>query len=167
MKINKKYALRIGTILCILLFLLIPLLSSQVAAPTTYSIANTDNLSSGPTVWIEVPDDPVIWEDEAPRTVTFICDVIFTDTKGGQGSNHWARLTVTKIDPEGEPQDDYTGIIPVIGTTNRPPDLSVTDTWEEGQSTYWIVYIEVSCTDIATSTNAYDSDSYDVWVDAS
>ena len=49
--VNKKQALRIGTFLAVLMFLLIPLLSSPVAATFTFGLGNvwTNNTTTGPT----------------------------------------------------------------------------------------------------------------------
>jgi hypothetical protein len=95
--INKrKLGFRIWVLFSIVLSLLIPLLSSPVAAAFTkpHGTASTDNTPSGPTATGSTPSGGDI-SDSAPWTAKFSIDWTYKDTNtSGSGSTHWMVISV-------------------------------------------------------------------------
>ena len=100
--VNRKQALRLGTFLAILMFLLVPLLSSPVAAAFTDNTnVTTDMTPAGPTIVINPTNNRVHFYDGLAPTATFTLTYSFSDTDPtGLGSWHTATITVT---PPGAP----------------------------------------------------------------
>jgi len=87
---KKKNMLRMGVIFSIIMFVLMPLISSSVtAAATINTTATTTNTGAGPTAVALVPG-PWSFPDVGVRTATFVCSWSFSDSVGGQGSLHQA-----------------------------------------------------------------------------
>jgi len=101
---KKKQALRIGTFLAILMFLLVPLLSQPVAAAFHYySEGATNNTPSGPTATAYCPP-PYSFIHESEAIAVFEVWYHFKDTHyEGSGSWHQARIRATLL-PSGTPK---------------------------------------------------------------
>ena len=99
MKHKKKNMLRIGTLITILMFLLVPLLSSNVAASHSVLLGSafTDNTPNGPTGSVTVGGVPAnIRDPSAPRDANYWVDYDFNDNNGGgNGSDHWIQVNVS------------------------------------------------------------------------
>jgi hypothetical protein len=101
---KKKNMLRIGTILCILLFLLIPLLSLPVAAAHTVHLGSvwTDNLPACPTAGGTIGGGvPAQITDTSPFNARYTVDYSYSDSKPGGtlGSDHWMEVVVSWTGP--------------------------------------------------------------------
>lgn len=105
MKSKGKKLLRIGTLILIVVFLLLPLMSSPVAAAHTVLLGNvtTDNLPPGPaaggTVNGGIPGTIV---DTSPFDARYTVDWSYNDMSGGtSGSDHWIKVIVSWNGPGG------------------------------------------------------------------
>ena len=95
--VNRKQTLRLGTFLAILMFLLVPLLSSPVAAAFTLNLGSvtTNNTPGGPTA-TGVISAPATIFDTTPWNANFVVSYSYTDSNpGGLGSIHWLTVSVT------------------------------------------------------------------------
>ena len=168
---KRKNVLRIGTFISIAMFLLIPLLSSPVAAGFTLeSECSSENLEDGPVVSANLPPGsfPRVYPDDAPRTAIFELTYVFVDsTTEGAGSEHYAILYVQRVLPEGEPLVKNTGHVPQFpGTSSSPPQtLQIKDDWIEDEDCYWHVHVTIACRTSAEGDWVIDSDNYVVIVD--
>ena len=170
---KRKNILRIGTFISIAMFILIPLLSSPVAAFTLTSIGTSENIEDGPDVSITLPEGefPRYIPDEPPRTATFKFEYVFIDStetgQGNYGSDHYAILYIEKTHPEPDSWTLNSGIVHQNpGTQLTPPGLhQVKDTWTQGDYCYWHVYVTIACRTSAEGDWVEDSDNYVVIVD--
>jgi hypothetical protein len=167
---TKKNMLRIGTLITILMFLLIPLMSSPVAAgftsPSTGETENSDGAAVEASI-TSIPDGPypIRYYDNAPRTATFTFTIVFVDSStSGQGSLHYAVLYVERLTPEMGPLVDETGLVPLTpGQSTVPPIiLSVNDNWNENDEKLWHVYVQIGCRKLPDGEWVEDSDNYQV-----
>lgn len=96
---KKKNILRIGTLITLLMFLLIPLMSSPVAARTWVDIGGgvmTNNTGAGPTAGGTLIAPSGILTNSAPFDVAFNVSYAYQDSNGGgAGSDHWMTVTVS------------------------------------------------------------------------
>ena len=156
---KKKNELRMGVIFSIAIFLLLPLLSSPVAAAATINTtATTTNTGAGPTAVASVPG-PWSFPDVGVRTATFVCTFSFSDSVGGSGSLHQANLTVHKTSANPP-------VAPITAFAAPPPgwplslaiasgSFQIVDgyTWAEVPVT-WSITLTVTCLDIASGVSA-------------
>ena len=168
--VNRKQALRLGTFLAILMFLLVPLLSSPVAAAFTDNTnVTTDMTPAGPTIVINPTNNRVHFYDGLAPTATFTLTYSFSDTDPtGLGSWHTATITVT---PPGAP----TGFAST-GALFCPPGVSPPAVWTGVLSvgplthpvppgpTVWTVTIFVSVLDVANNNLVTSSATFTVTV---
>lgn len=168
---TKKNMLRIGTLILIGMFLLLPLMSSPVAASfTTYSSIATNNPTppAWPTVAITVPANRGY--TNVGGMATFQLNYSFTDSNGGGlGSNHRATLIVTRTpgpNPPGSPATTGWVFVAAGGGGGGPitGTLTITDTWAPPSSVTWDIEVIGTCTDIQTTNSQTDTDCYQVWV---
>ncbi len=166
---TKKNMLRIGTLITILMFLLIPLMSSPVAAgftsPSTGDTENSDGAAVKASI-TSIPDGPypIRYYDNAPRTATFKFTVDFVDSSSsGEGSEHYAVLYVERLMPEMGPLVDETGLVQLPwGVTNPPITLSVNDNWNQYDEKLWHVFVQIGCRKLPDGEWVEDSDNYQV-----
>ena len=168
---KRKNVLRIGTFISIAMFLLIPLLSSPVAAGfTSESIGTSENTGDGPEVSVTLPEGPFpkVYPDDAPRTATFEFEYYFIDSSesGGYGSDHYAILYIEKTHPEADSWTLNTGIIHRDpGFDYGPFTHQKIDTWNENDYCYWHVHVTIACRTSEEGDWVIDSDNYVVIVD--
>ena len=169
MKCKSKVRFRIVSLGLIAMFLIIPLLSSPVAAAfTSFSSADTNCAPTGPTALATVPSSPGTFLDSTPRTATFQCSYSFRDTMNNgrtPSSDHWATITVQKTStiPWGSPQTSSTGTISLNNGQTQTGTLVITDTWTLVQvPVTWHVVVHVYCKDRVSGVSAIDVKSYDV-----
>lgn len=164
----KKNALRIGTFLAILLFLLIPLLSQPVAAANTFDLSTawTDNTPAGPTVWWAGANPPGAYTQArgpGAATVTFDCDFSFSDTSGNPNipsSRHYGELNVQRVipGPPGPLLVASTGNVFLNNGQSTIITLSITDNYNPAWPTVtWDVWVYVECEDLPTGTMAWNT----------
>jgi len=162
---KKKNMLRMGVIISIAIFILMPLLSSPVAA-TFVSIhyADTDNTPAGPTATITPPTTTEIKHSGASYA-NFQCNYHFKDTNpGGGGSWYYTYMKVQKIDPYDENYQEKQ-----FGPENIGPsgsdiigELIIQDTYSG--TTTWRVWATLYCEDILTSVRSNDAKQWDIIV---
>ena len=149
MKNKRKLGFRIWVLFSIVLFLLIPLLSSPVAAAFNHTSSVITTAGPGlfgfPTVTVTVPTgSPIQEQDQAPRTATFQLDYSFSDTTptgvGSLGSTHKATMTVTRT-PGPSPAPVTTNWIPLNPSTSTSGTLYINDTWTQAGSVNWDVEV--------------------------
>ena len=165
--LNKKKALRIGTLLCILLLLLIPLLSSPVAAAFTFDVGTawTNNTPGGPTVGHNGPGEGSYGSaDSTPRTATFKCVFDFSDTSGNvqtPSSRHYGEIEVFK-NPSGPRQTKTTGVIYLNDGGSYTVSFTITDTYTVGElPVTWDIMVYVECKDIPSDTRVMNTWNWD------
>jgi hypothetical protein len=152
--INKKRALRLGTLLCLLLFLLIPLLSSPVAAAFTFNLGSVGTLNgpAGPTAWGTIAGGNQL--DNSPFNARFSVAYNYADANpGGTGSTHQMVVTVSWVRPNGMPGGGpFTYTQPLV---TLPPGGSTSGTFftgwingYAGKGSVFSVYVAVTCTDL-------------------
>lgn len=168
--IYKKQALRLGTLLCILLLLLIPMMSSPVAAAFTFNVGVwTDNTSSGPTVGCGGTNPPGSYSsvDSTPRTATFTCTFDFTDSSGNTqtpSSRHYGEMEVFKR-PSGPSQIKGTEVIYLDDGESYTTTLTITDTYTAGEiPVTWDIMVYVECKDIPSITTVMNTWYWDYTV---
>ena len=141
----------------LLMFLLMPLLSSPViAAASVNTTATTTNTGAGPTAISFVPG-PWSFPDVGVRTATFVCTYDFSDTLGNPaGSNHQATLYVqkTSTSPPG-PVLPASSPLWWLSAASVSGSFQLSDnyTFFEVPVT-WTIFLNVTCTDLFTSTSA-------------
>lgn len=154
---TKKNVLRIGTFLAVLMFFLIPLLSSPVAAAFTFNLGSvsTFNGPAGPTAWGTIVGGNQL--DNTPFNARFSVAYNYADANPGTGSNHQVVLIVSWVRPNGMP-----GGGPFTYTQTwvfLPPGGSTSGTFFTGWINYagkgcvFTVNVAVTCVDIS-STNS-------------
>jgi hypothetical protein len=157
MKNKSKVRFRIGAMCLIALFLLIPLLSSPVAAAFIDNTnVTTNNPATGaPTVVINPTTARVyIHASGTPTTASFTLTYSFTDSKpGGSGSNHYADITVT---PPGVPAG-FASVGPMFVPAGTGPITGILlvgplNYGAPPPPTTWTVTVTAFCTDIASTT---------------
>ena len=145
---NKKNILRIGTLITILMFLLIPLLSTQVAATFTYFCqASTDNKTTGPTCQTICPGpwDFVHGPGDTPLAI-FCVNITFLDSNPtGSGSNHMVDITVT---PPGAPLGYNTTTYVFLNPGQGPITTKLYVNLTYSPPTSWDVLVEAWCFDV-------------------
>jgi hypothetical protein len=150
------------------MFLLLPLLSSPVAASfTTFSSVATNNVPAWPVVTITVPANTVY--TNTGGMATFQLNYSFGDTNGpGLGSNHRATLTVTRTpgpQPGGSPATTgWVFVAAGAGTGAVTGTLTITDTWSPPASVTWDIEVIGECIDLQTTNSQTDTDCYQVSV---
>ena len=102
---EKKNMLRIGTLMIIFMFLIVPLLSMPIAASFTQNVGTvwTNNTPGGPTAGgtPNTPASPV--GDNSPYSIRLSVGYTYTDSDpNGAGSNHWMVIWV-RWRPGGPP----------------------------------------------------------------
>ena len=158
--------IRIGTLLSILMLILIPLLSSPVAAAFTFDVSTawTDNTSTGPTVgWTNTGGNPPgVYgsADATPRNAVFTCDFSFKDTSGNTqtpSSRHYGEMEVFK-NPQGPRQVTNTGNVWLNNGGSNTATLTITDTYTIGEvPVTWDIMLYVECEDYPTQTMAWNT----------
>ena len=153
--VNKKQALRLGTFLAILMFLLIPLLSSPVAAAFTVTTNSTTTAggAGGPTATQGLSGQVFFFQDVVPRTATFQVWYTMIDFGTVSGSDHFVQMTITQTTPPGP-----TTIVPLTifvppATTVGPALLSTTIPYAASPTT-WTWRVDVSVLDISSGVSA-------------
>jgi len=157
---SRKNILRISAFLTILMFLLIPLLSSPVAAAFFYnSTAVTNVTSSGYTADADCPP-PYTFQHSGNPTATFTCDYTFTDSdSSGPGSRH--RATITVVGP-GTPTGGAVGstgwvvLNPGAGTSTGTISVGPFTYTAPPPSVTWTVEVVADC----QVYNVYTSTAY-------
>ena len=94
---KKKNILRMGVIFSIAMFLLMPMISSPVAAAFTHNsdVFNTVTDESELAPWADCPP-PYTFEHEGQALASFTCSYTFNDERtGGAPYQHRATITVT------------------------------------------------------------------------
>ena len=162
---NKKHAFRIGTILFILLFLMISLMSSPVAAEFNQPLGNvwTNNGTGGITAGVNVGAPPNITDDGIPLfRAKFSVEYSYTDSNSnGTGSIHWTEIMVY-WQPNGNGQwwgPDICSQTPIYISANwgtktgtyTTPWVPLAGGQYGGKGTIFNVYVVVNCHDNATS----------------
>ena len=161
--VNKKRALRIGAFMSILMFLLIPLLSSPVAASFTLGIGGvvTNATPGGPTASGTI-SGPATVSDTAPFNARFSVTFNYRDTQWGpQDSLHWVVIIVS-WQPGGV--GPWLGPVPLAQAQVRlSPGTSQSGTFITsptgivaygGKGTNFVVSVTVYCQDLNTMTTA-------------
>jgi hypothetical protein len=158
MKNKRKLGFRIWVLFSVALFLLIPLLSSPVAAFTqNLGSATTNNTPAGPTASGTI-SAPATISDNSPFNARFQVDYSYTDSlPGGAGSNHWIQI-IGSYQPNGS-----VNWWPFSFTQNPSIFISqnggtVTGTYTTGwitgyggKGTNFQLYVYVNCQDVATT----------------
>ncbi len=154
---KNKPLLRIGTFIIILMFVLVPLLSSPVAAAFTQNLGSvwTINTTGGPTAGGTVGAPPTI-SDSSPFNAQFVVEYSYTDSNpGGSGSNHWTEIIVY-YQPPGmgwRGPVTFTQAPPIFITAGGGTRIGTyITTWligYGGKGTNFDVYVVVNCQDIA------------------
>ena len=167
---KRKHALRIGTILCILVFLLIPLMSSPVAASFIEPLGGvwTVNSPAGPNAGGNV-GAPANISDNSPFNAKFSVEYIYKDNNtGGSGSNHWTEIIVYYKPPntgwQGPVLCSQTPIFISAGGGTRTgtyttPWIPAMGSSYGGWGTIFELNVVVHCHDIASNyTYSWSSD---------
>jgi hypothetical protein len=162
MNYNKR-KLRIFTFFCVLIFLIIPLFSTQVSAFHYFAVGvETDNKAGPPT-----PNPTVglragyptpglyTFSDDGSGVIIFVCDAYIQDTTppGRAGSTHYVELNVQKIlpTPVGPLLVANTGIITLAQGqqhTPYPQPLVISTTYTTGGGKErFCVWVYAECTD--------------------
>ena len=161
MKRKGKKILRIGTLILIVMFLLLPLMSSPVAAQLSLNLGSvwTNNLPlpTGPTAGgtITTPVSPV--GDIAPFNIQFSVGYTYTDSNpSGTGSNHQLSIGVSwqpgGTGPWSGP-NIYTQNMIFVAAGQAPVSGTYTTPWLNGYGgigTNFNVIVTVTCQDIQT-----------------
>jgi hypothetical protein len=161
---KKKNTLRIGSLILILMFLILPILSSPVAASLTVGLGSvwTNNWPPppglGPTAGgtIVSPASPV-GPDPGPFNIRFSVSYTYTDSyPGGMGSNHWMSITGS-YQPGGMGAwvpFTFTQTVVTLG-----PSGTATGTYRTpyiigygGPGTNFNLNVIVNCQDVSTTT---------------
>jgi hypothetical protein len=167
MKSRKKMKFRIGVLCLIALFILLPYLSSPVAATVIFQNigAISDNTPGGPTVAYvsggsyKSPGSYNV-NDDTSGVITFNCDCFQKDSNsGGQGSVHYMELNVQQIIPS--PGSLLTTYIyrelnPGQTASPYPTILSITTTYSSIGDVF-SVYVYAEVTDNATQNSAWNT----------
>ena len=158
-----KNTLRIGTFICIVMFLLIPILSSSVIAAVTATVdAKTDNTSSGPTVstvtgW---PSTTIAAGDDGSGVLIVYCACYQIDTNpGGTGSDHYIELNV-QLSTGGPIYQASLFSTLAAGTSifPYPTTISVTVPYTAGPPPETFnVWVYAECKDLQTSTKVWNT----------
>ena len=147
---KKRKIIRIGTLICLLLFLLIPLLSSPVAAAFSVTArADTDNTTAGPAAWITLPGGPypIIFPDVGQTVGNFYLEYYFNDNNGpGSGSWHRATMNITR-NPGPNPGSTSTGWVFLGPGGSASGTLSIVDNYNFGTTYIWTVNLAADCWD--------------------
>jgi hypothetical protein len=161
---KSKVRFRIGAICLIALFLLLPLLSSTVAAAfIDTSTSSTNNTPIGPTAAVTPTGaGPFGYPDVGAGTATFNCNWNFVDTKPlGIGSDNMATLTVTY--QTGARTSVNTGIIRLAPGGSMSGTLTIVMGYPPGPPTdTWTVKVDALCIDLQTSAIATATNTYTV-----
>jgi hypothetical protein len=185
MKSRKKMKFRIGVLCLIAMFMLIPLLSSPVAATLHFDnigVRSNNSQYGGPLVVVVGgqydPEGSYGRSCDGSGWITFTCDCYQIDNKpapAGQGSVHYMELNVQKIEPNpvGSLMTTYMyrELNPGQQASPYPTQLQITcnytirtsssiPTWHEKFAVY--VYAEV--TDNATQNSAWNTFYWDVTI---
>ena len=169
---NKRKIIKLSSLICILLFLLIPLMSSPVAASFNYGLGNVWTVNwppppgAGPTAGgtITGPFGGTLF-DTSPFNAQFNVLYNYTDAypagSGGMGSNHWMSITVS-YQPGGTGPwvgpltfTQTTIVLGPMGTasgTFTTPMIPANGLSYGGKSTNFQVTVVVNCQDIATTS---------------
>jgi hypothetical protein len=162
MKNKRKLRFKIWVLFSVALFLLIPLLSSPVAAAFTLNVgtAYTNNVPAGPSATGNI-NVPTTITDSSPFNANFVVDCNYNDNnEGGSGSNHWVEVIV-RWQPQGtgawQGPNTYTqAAIPLAAgpASWSGPYTTPTLTGYGGIGTNFQVEVKVYCYDILTTTTA-------------
>jgi hypothetical protein len=167
MKNKRNLGFRIWVLFSIVLFVLIPLLSSPVAAAFTFDVstAYTDNTSGGPTVWWSGTNNPGAYSSlhANPPSATFTCTFNFSDTSGNiniPSSSHYGELNVYQRN-SGTFQGKDTGVIYLNNGQSTSVTLSISDTYNSNnRPIIWDISVYVYCEDIPTQTAVWNTWSW-------
>jgi hypothetical protein len=169
MKNKRKLRFRIWVLFSIVLFLLLPLLSSPVAAAFTFNVSTawTNNTAAGPTVgWTNTGGNPpgaYTSVHTNPASATFVCNFSFADTSGQPQtpcSRHYGELNVQKIFPTiGPLLTANTGNVFLSNTGTFTTTLSIGDTYTPNppMGVTWNISVYVECEDLPSSTMAWNT----------
>ena len=158
---SRKNILRIGTFLAILMFLLIPLLSSPVAAAFFYNSTAVTCIDVNGVLTADADcPPPYIFQHSGTPTATFTCDYTFTDSySNGVGSQH--RATITVVGP-GTPTGGAVGstgwvvLNPGAGTSTGTISVGPFTYTAPPPSVTWTVEVVADC----QVYNVYTSTAY-------
>ena len=158
--------MRIGTLLCILIFLLVPLMSSPVAAIVVSNSSATAGVSDqGPLATVWVPGSPENNDDDTSGWMRFDCAYSFADTKSTPNSEYWAQITVWLVEGEDRTLVDSQDVS--FYAPGPPPGLATTAsgtlsvlTQYYSVPTDWEIIVESYCKDLYTQQEDYDWAGY-------
>jgi hypothetical protein len=167
MKNKRKLGFRIWVLFSVALFLLIPLLSSPVAATVNFDNmgVRTNNSANFPLVAVLGPptysyDLPGNYSDsdDGSGSVKFAVDCYIEDNKPlGNGSDHYVELNVQRVSPSiGQLLQTSTGIITLAANSRNnpyPQTIQITTTYTKGDT--FCAYIYAECEDLQTSQKAW------------
>jgi hypothetical protein len=171
MRSKMKVRLKVVSLCLIALFVLLPLLSSPVAATINFPTigAESDNTPFGPIVAVKgapfylSPRSYPAYDDSS-GVITFNCDCYQKDSNpGGSGSVHYMELNVQKIapNPVGSLMTTsmYRALNPGQTASPYPTLLSISTNYTTGQSNWEVfsVYVYVEVTDNTTQNSAWNT----------
>ena len=144
------------------MFLLVPLLSSPVAASFNWGLGNvwTNNTPAGPTAGGTIAGPGATLFDTAPFNAQFNVDYSYTDTQSGpRGSDHWVIIIVwwqpAGAGPWSGPNTYTQGRITLTpGTSASGTFTTGTIVGYGGKGTNFVVTVTVNCQDLNTMTTA-------------
>ena len=167
--ITKKCTIRIVTFFSILLFLLMSLLSSPVAAAfTENTTCDSENKEDGPVVSVTIPPGPYPIEhpDQPIRTATFNLHYTFVDDyDNGYGSEHYAILYIEQELPDPD-QFVQNTLIQYLnpGEAWLTKTLTQNVPWSQYDECLWHVHVSVGCRQYPDGEWVEDSNDYHVSV---
>jgi hypothetical protein len=150
MKNKRKLGFRIWVLFSIVLFLLIPLLSSPVAAInycTGMSVTTTCGPTASPITITVTNPTTTTFNNDGSLTINITCDVTFQDL-----------FTTTRI-----PSSDHDSTLSAsvkTGSGNSPSDATGTVTLNDGEIYYDTLTIDLIATSLPTTWNVI----LDTWV---
>jgi len=169
--IRKKHGLRIATFVPILLLILLPLLSSPVAATVTFDTWAITNINIGGTPDAMVGKTTVStnfitgsnWE-----VINVTCNISGTDQSGNEespSSRHCVKLDVQQIDPEILPnQSAYYEIYLDDSQDYGPLDIWVCDVYEIEDEIKLSVTVEAYCINLDTEEEDYQEEYWEITI---
>jgi hypothetical protein len=170
-----KVRFRIVVLCLIALFVLLPLLSSPVAATIQCNRIGviSDNAPGGPyvaalgpSISYDLPGSYPAYDDNS-GVITFTCDCYQIDTNpGGQGSVHYMELNVQKINPRPFGSllttSIYRALNPGQTASPYPTQLQITTNYTvlnppPAFQEVFVAYVYAEVTDNQTQTSAYNT----------
>ena len=157
---NKRHTIRLATILSIIMLILIPFLSSPVAATNTFNVGTiTTNDGGDPKVEYDsaylAPGIYGVMDDESGQMMVY-CYATMIDEY--YGSTHLVELNMQKLIPDIDPlQSKTTNLVRVPTDTTIYRTLWLGDSYTVDEYTVWRVTVYAWCQCLTTMDTAYDT----------